>query len=213
MEGGMITTNNKDLMLQAKTMRSHGWSRAIQNDDLESFCNKRNISLEDYENIDSRYLFLDEGYNLRPTEINASFGIHQIKKIDNFNSTRKLLSNKFYTSISSLKNIKGPEIVDFCDPCFMALPLTINNKKFKSSEAIKFLEKRGIESRPLIAGNIAMHPAKKLVDLSFSSEEFKGADHHHQYSFYVGLSPIHKLDDIERLLKIFEELDNFINKI
>ncbi len=213
MEGGMITTNNKDLMLQAKVMRAHGWSRAIQNDDLEYFCSRRNIFFENFESIDSRYLFLDEGYNLRPTEINASFGIHQIKKIENFNKIRKTLSNKFYNSISNLKNIKGPEIVDFCDPCFMALPLTITNKKFNNSKAIKFLEKRGIESRPLIAGNIAMHPAKDLVEMSYSSEEFKGADHHHLYSFYVGLSPIHKPKDIERLLTIIEELDNTIDKI
>ena len=77
----MICTNNKDLSLQARIMRAHGWSRAIQNIDLEAFCKKRNINLTEYSNIDQRYLFLDEGYNLRPTELNASFGIHQLNKI------------------------------------------------------------------------------------------------------------------------------------
>ena len=79
MEGGIVCTNNKDLELQIRIMRAHGWYRATQNDGLEIFCNKRNIDLSEYDSIDARYLYIDEGYNLRPTEINASFGIYQIK--------------------------------------------------------------------------------------------------------------------------------------
>ena len=48
-------------------------SRSLQDFGLEDFCKKRNISLEEFKDIDPRYLFLDEGYNLRPTEINAAF--------------------------------------------------------------------------------------------------------------------------------------------
>ena len=57
MEGGMLCTNNEDLKNQAKIMRAHGWSRAIQDEGLESYCSNRNIDLNDYESIDTRYLF------------------------------------------------------------------------------------------------------------------------------------------------------------
>ena len=76
MEGGMICTQNEDLELQIRLMGSR-LVRAIQGEGLEEFCKARNIELSNYSSIDARYLFIDEGYNLRPTEINASFGIYQ----------------------------------------------------------------------------------------------------------------------------------------
>ncbi len=211
MEGGMICTNNSDLSLQARIMRAHGWSRAIQNIDLENFCKKRNINLEEYSNIDQRYLFLDEGYNLRPTELNASFGIHQLNKIDDFNKKRISLAEKFYQAISRLKNIKGPQIIDGCKPCFMSLPLKVISDNFDGNKSIKFLESKGVEARPLIAGNISKHPARKLMNLQFESNNLNGADYHHNYSFYVGLSPVHSEENINRLIKVFEELDHVID--
>ena len=210
MEGGLICSNNEDLINQAKIMRAHGWSRSLQDNGLESFCEKRNLLLEEYKDIDARYLFLDEGYNLRPTEINASFGIHQIEKINNFNKIRKSLSQKFYEGIADLKFISGPQIVENCDPCFMALPLKITTNNFKGYDAIKFLEDRGVESRPLIAGNLLKHPVNQSLNLKSAQKILAGADYHHKNSFYVGLSPRHKSEDIQRLVKIFLDLDKFI---
>ncbi len=211
MEGGMICTDNQDLDLQIRLMRAHGWSRAIQGGRLEEFCNSRKIDLSEYSNIDARYLFVDEGYNLRPTEVNASFGIYQLKKIDSFNKHRKILSKKFYNQISNLNNIKAPLIEDFCEPCFMALPLTINSEKYNNKVAIKYLEDRGVESRPLIAGNIMRHPVNKIFNLLSSNNNLLGADFHHLNSFYVGLSPKHTENDIERLYLVIKDLDKIFD--
>ena len=211
MEGGMICTNNEDLELQMRLMRAHGWSRAIQGKGLEDFCLSRNIDLREYMSIDYRYLFIDEGYNLRPTEVNASFGIYQIKKVQEFNNHRKILSNKFYKNISNLNNLSGPTIEEFCDPCFMALPLKINSTKYSNSIVIKYLEERGVESRPLIAGNILRHPVNKIFDIKSSSDELIGADFHHSNSFYVGLSPIHSENDIDRLLLVMKDIDRILD--
>ena len=211
MEGGILCSNNEDIINQAKIMRAHGWARSLQNNGLESFCTKRNIKLENFKDIDPRYLFLDEGYNLRPTEINASFGIHQIEKLDYFNKIRKDHSRIFYEELSKLKNIFGPEIVDNCSPCFMALPMTIKSNNFDRSKAIQFLEYRGVEARPLIAGNLLKHPVNKLLNLKSAQNNFDGADFHHNQSLYVGLSPKHTKEDIKRLINICCDLDNLIS--
>ncbi|MDC3034859.1 DegT/DnrJ/EryC1/StrS family aminotransferase [Prochlorococcus sp. AH-716-P05] len=210
MEGGMLCTNNNDLKDQSKIMRAHGWSRSIQEDGLEDFCKKRDISLLDYKEIDTRYLFLDEGYNLRPTEINASFGIQQLSKIKQFNNHRIELSKEFYNSLGELKNISGPIIDKNCSPCFMALPFTLNTENFKAYDAIKFLEERGIESRPLIAGNLHRHPVQKIMKLEKAFDNLSGADYHHHKSLYVGLTPKHTMEDISRLIKILQELDKLV---
>ena len=93
----------------------------------------------------------------------------------------------------------------------MALPLTLNSNNFVRSKAIKFLEDRGVEARPLIAGNLLKHPVNKLLNLQSAQQNFAGTDLHHKQSLYVGLSPIHTEEDIERLIKIFIDLDNIIS--
>ncbi len=207
LEGGMVISNYEDILVQSKISRAHGWSRGISDKELNIFTKERNIDINQFKNIDNRYLFLDEGYNLRPTEINASFGIHQLMKLKRFNEERKTLSNYFYDGIKNLRCIKGPNIVEGCQPCFMALPLKIENSNKDFKFAINFLEKNGIESRPLIAGNLLKHPAGKSSNLKSANDELKGANFHHEKSFYVGLTPYHSKHDITRLIKSFEKLD------
>jgi len=65
-EGGMIVTNNDSLADTAKILRAFGWPRDSKH--------KEKISSK-YPKIDSRFLFVNLGYNLRPTEIQGAFGV------------------------------------------------------------------------------------------------------------------------------------------
>ena len=69
----MLVTNDQKLFDIAKSLRTHGWSRDLKN--------KKTLEKK-YPKIDSRFLFSNLGYNLRPTELQGAFGIHQIKKIE-----------------------------------------------------------------------------------------------------------------------------------
>ena len=89
----------------------------------------------------------------------------------------------------------------------MALPMRIINSKYSFKEAISYLETRGIESRPLIAGNLMKHPAAKQMNLKSASKNLDGANFHHEKSFYVGLTPYHTIEDIKKLLEILKGLD------
>lgn len=75
-EGGVITTNNFELDQIIRSLRAHGWTR-----DLEKKKATANF-FKDYE-------FIYPGYNLRPTEINATIGIEQLKKLSKFIKIRK----------------------------------------------------------------------------------------------------------------------------
>jgi len=80
-EGGMLTTNDKDIAEKAKIFRNHGQIKRYEHEFL--------------------------GYNLRMTDICAAIGIEQLKKLDKFNEKR--IENAQYLS-SKLKNIKGIEV-------------------------------------------------------------------------------------------------------
>ena len=155
-EGGMVTTKNKMLHELSKSLRAFGWIR-----DLES----KNKIIKKYSKIDPRFLFTRIGYNLRPTEIQGSFGIHQIKKLDKFIKKRennaKYWSKKFsqyedYFIIQ--KQNKNTKPVNF------SYPLTIRkDAPFSRESLVKFLEKNKIETRPIMAGNFIEQPVIKYI--------------------------------------------------
>jgi dTDP-4-amino-4,6-dideoxygalactose transaminase len=77
-EGGIITTNDKDVAEKARMIRSHGSKQ--------------------------RYLHEMLGFNLRMTDIAAAIGLVQLGKIGDFNRAR--INNAKYLT-KSLQNIKG----------------------------------------------------------------------------------------------------------
>ncbi|MCJ7646712.1 aminotransferase class I/II-fold pyridoxal phosphate-dependent enzyme [bacterium] len=151
-EGGMVLTNNEEYTELSKALRTFGWIR-----DLKA---KDEIAAE-YEDIDPRFLFVNIGYNLRPTEIQGAFGIHQLGKLDNIIEIRRE-NAKFWTENLSEyedhlllhREREGTRHVWF------AYPITIRpDAPFTRKELVEFLESKGVETRPIMSGNIDEQPA------------------------------------------------------
>ena len=83
-EGGMITTNDKDIAEKARMIRSHGQRQ--------------------------RYFHEILGYNYRMTDIAAAIGLCQLGKVEEFNSKR-IENAKFLTKgLSGIKGLIPPSI-------------------------------------------------------------------------------------------------------
>ena len=177
-EGGMICTNSETYFELAKTLRAHGWIREISN--------KKKFQT-DYPDIDSRFLFANVGFNFRPTEIQGSFGIHQIKKIEEFIKIRDNNANYWNSRLQKHSNYfiipsKGPNIRN----TWFAYPITLRtNVPFKRKGLIEFLERKGIETRFVMSGNITAHPMFKLIP-SRVSTNLSNADYLSHRSFLIG---------------------------
>ena len=79
-EGGMVltkTTEDADLL---RALRTHGWSREQSR--------RSEMELENPD-IDPRFLFVNIGYNLRPMEIQAAFGLEQLSRLPAMNESRR----------------------------------------------------------------------------------------------------------------------------
>jgi CDP-6-deoxy-D-xylo-4-hexulose-3-dehydrase len=156
MEGGMLLTNNEQYAELAKGLRVFGWIRDLKDKDKIA---KR------YKGIDPRFLFINIGYNFRPTELQGSFGIHQMKKLEKFIEIRR--ENAYYWH-DKLK--KYSEFFSLHEEKFdmrhvwFGYPVIVNAKAgFKREELVDFLEGKGLETRPIMAGNIIEQPAMKLA--------------------------------------------------
>ena len=74
-EGGMIVCNNKEDYEILKSLRSHGWAR-------DEKTSRR------FPNLDPRYIFVNSGFNFRPTDIQGAIGLSQFNKLDKFKRVR-----------------------------------------------------------------------------------------------------------------------------
>ena len=154
-EGGMIVTNNDEYAELAKVLRAHGWSRELRK--------KEKIAAE-YPEIDKRFLFINLGYNLRPTEIQGAFGIHQMKKLDGFIATRRDNARYWTKKLKRYSDyFKVQEERKDTKHVWFGHPIMIKrNAPFTREELVKFLEEKGIETRPIMAGNIYEQPVMNL---------------------------------------------------
>ena len=84
MEGGMITARSRSLLPILVSQRAHGWVRGRPD---EAALRRR------HADIDPRFLFVTTGFNVRPTELNAAFGLHQLPRLESFIAARRRKAN------------------------------------------------------------------------------------------------------------------------
>jgi CDP-6-deoxy-D-xylo-4-hexulose-3-dehydrase len=154
-EGGMLLTNNEEYAEVAKSLRAHGWVRELKH--------KEKLA-KLYPHIDKRFLFVNIGFNMRPTEIQGAFGIHQLKKLEDFIKIRRENARFFTRELSEFSDyLLLPEERPNTRHVWFGYPITVKERAgFTREELVSFLERGGIETRPIMAGNLAEQPALNL---------------------------------------------------
>lgn len=191
-EGGMVCTNNTELYNLMKMKRSHGMAR-------EALPEMFDLYKTQNPDIDPAFMFITEGFNLRNHEVCAVLGLSQIKRLDKNIDIRKKNFKYWYDSVSQ-NNTEFilPEYQEgnssFCFPI-------ITRDKEKISKIKQRLKENGIESRPIISGNILRHPAFSKYKLC-TNKSSSNADVLHYNGVYVGNSQFVTKKKIDKLISI-----------
>lgn len=196
-EGGMVLSDNNDFLDIATSQRAHGWIREMSN--------YTKISAE-YPEIDRRFLFYETGFNLRPTEIQGAFGIHQLKKLDEFVMTRRKIAKEWNKRLGTFKEyLILPEERIGTTHSYFAYPITVkSNAPFSRKEITDFLESKLIETRPIAGGNLAEQPSAKLYNHRVDGA-LPNARNVMRNSFFIGLHTGIKNEQLEYVVDCFDD--------
>lgn len=176
-EGGMISTCDKELYELMRMKRSHGIARESSPENFKKY-------QEEYSNISPSFLFPTDGFNFRNHEICAVLGSSQLRRIDFIIESRK---NNYQRLVSLLK--KYPDkfyiLKEDNTSSNLCLPFICKNKETYLNLISKF-EEYGIEYRPIVAGNLLKQPF--LKSYSIVGEGPFNVDIIHEHGLYIGNS-------------------------
>lgn len=195
-EGGAVVTNNRGL---AKTVRSlRDWGRACSCPVCEVALNphkrcerrfKQQIGILP-QGYDTKYVYTNLGYNLKPLELQAAMGRVQLGRLEEFIRKRNKNFALLYELFSCYEEFFVlPRVEEGAEPSWFAFPLTIRDgAPFFRSELIQYLEESNIETRLLFAGNILRHPAYQGLSFRIVGS-LPNAEKVMRDSFFLGVYP------------------------
>jgi CDP-6-deoxy-D-xylo-4-hexulose-3-dehydrase len=210
-EGGMIVTGDPALHDDLLSLRSHGWVRERTD---------RSALSERFTAFDDRFLFVMPGYNVRPMEIQGAIGSIQLGRLDAMLAARcdlartvgNWLSERVpWIELIGSETLAGTQSDSRRDRThsWMTLPLRLREGAPISRDAVvRHLEQMGVETRPLLAGNLARHPAAKGIG-SRTAPSLYHCDELVDRALMIGCHPVlapGTLETLERALTSIADL-------
>ena len=201
-EGGAVYTDNPLLNKIARSLRD--WGRdCVCPSGKDNLCGHRFDG--QYGELpfgyDHKYVYLHFGYNLKATDMQAAIGCAQLEKFPSFVEKRKRNFKHLYDGLKEKSCSKGFDIEDklilqkaseHSDPSWFGFMMTCRDG-IDRKEVVEKIEKSGIQTRALFAGNLTKHPC--FDEMRSTGRGFRivgdlsNTDAIMERSFWVGVYP------------------------
>ncbi|HEV8654706.1 MAG TPA: DegT/DnrJ/EryC1/StrS family aminotransferase [Candidatus Limnocylindria bacterium] len=143
-EGGMITTDDDALADRARKLRAHAMSVS----DLERHRSDR-VIIEEYNDL---------GFNYRMTDIQASIGLVQLRRLDELLTVRRAKAKRYNEELSEIRGIEVPFVPPYAQHTYQSYCLRLTKEcRLDREELMTHLLRRGIATR---RGVMASHQEK-----------------------------------------------------
>ena len=179
-EGGMIFTDDDNLAEKCRKLRNM------------------------YFQEGKRFVHEKLGWNLRMTNIQASIGVAQLERLDEFVLKKRWIGHKYNELLKELDGIQLPlPKTNYSENIYWVYGVVLDDSiELSAAEAIKLLSKHNVGSRPFFFP-IHQQPVLKKRGL-FLGEKYPVAERLYQRGFYVpsGLALNEKqLEEVASTLK------------
>lgn len=192
LEGGMVVTNNDELADLLRIQRSHGWLR--------------DSDREVPDGMDRKFCFVELGYNFRLTEVQAAIGLCQLPKLDGIIARRRAAHSAYVKALSHIPYLRFQRD-NGKSSCF-GFSIVLDHAPFTVNELRQHLERRGIETRPIICGNIAKQPVMAKYEHRVYGY-LKNATDVMVNGFSIG---VHQDVTQEQVYYVAETMNEFVNR-
>lgn len=201
-EGGVTVTDSLELREIMISLRAHGWTRGLPD--------KNFVHDKDGDAFNDSYRFVLPGYNVRPNEVFAAIGTHQLDKLQDLVEIRRKNACSFLDGIHSSdrlrNNIRTQSFSSKSNPSWFGFSMVlIGDFADRRKDLVKLLTERGIENRPIVAGNFAKNPVMKHMDCEIF-EGLPNADYIDKNGLFVGNNGVSLVNEIDYLVST---LNNF----
>ena len=147
-EGGMITTDDDALADRARKLRAHGMSVS----DLDRHTADR-VIIEEYNEL---------GFNYRMTDIQASIGLVQLRRLPELLATRVEKAHRYDRELPGIKGLEIPFVPAYATHTYQSYCLRLTKDcKLDRETLMTNLLHRGIATR---RGVMASHLEKTYID-------------------------------------------------
>lgn len=160
-EGGAVVTNDAELYRIIMSFRDWGrdcWCKPGHDDT----CKKRfSYQLGNLPfGYDHKYTYSHVGFNLKITDWQASIALAQLDKLPEFLKKRTKNAQYLMKKLEDLTEyLILPQSVENVEPSWFGFLISVKpNDKFNKQQLVEFLEKNGVGTRQLFAGNILRQP-------------------------------------------------------
>lgn len=173
-EGGMVSSSDRELTNLLLMLRSHGWSK-----DVDQARHQELVDQYQVDDFHSPFVFYEPGFNLRSTDLNAFIGLEQLRKLDWMTGRRQAnheryleqLGKRFYTQ-------RPPQGSKVASISFGLLADSPEQRK----RIVRALVAEGVETRIFSAGNLGLHP---FWMNRYGKASFPVADRVHHCGFFL----------------------------
>ena len=216
-EGGAVVTNNTELYKIIMSMRD--WGRdCFCKPGMDNTCKKRfSMQLGNLPfGYDHKYTYSHFGYNLKITDWQAACALAQLEKLPLFIAKRQENAKYLAEKLSDLTDyLFLPEVKDRVSSSWFGFLISVKPEApFSKQELVEYLEKNGIGTRQLFAGNILRQPvfvgnsvklrindSEPLFSNTLTEEDYKllpNTDYIMNNTFWVGVYPALGTKEMDR---------------
>lgn len=200
--GGMVMTDDAEAAERIRRMRD--WGRGI--DDSEDV-ERRYAPQVGGVPYDAKFVYAEIGWNFKPLDPMAAFGLVQLGRLEEFMATRRRNFDAFRRYFAERKQFIPPIENERATVNWLAYPILISApQQLDRLELAKWLELHGIQTRPIMSGNIAKQPAFRPALQHFGTV-FPTAEYVMHHGLLVGC---HQSMSEEDVLRVTQTVDGLL---